>query len=381
MHSQNIVHRDIKPENVLLIKPWVEEDDYPKVKLIDFGAARYFKMGCGQRMRTVCGTVDYLSPQHVLGKGYDEKCDVWSCGVLAYQMLSGDMPFFAATNGEVKRKIREGKLSFPDAEWEEISLKAKDCIKSMLAYNDKERPSANVVLQTEWITDFAPTLDKALPWNLYDRIKGFQSFSKLKRLALTVIAQQLFAHDDFEILTQAFQSLDKCSNGFIPLDKMASVLKAEKTKLGELSLSSEDEVQIEDLVRSCNTSGNQNIDITEFLAATMDKPSYARADVLWFAFRVFDGDHDGKISKKDLAGLLGETSETSPIVKAIFEEVVATSKGGEECELDFDMFRRVLETDAGLPTFTVASEPLPTLLKLPTPTRRSTKDTYAFFGQ
>jgi len=81
-HSKNIVHRDMKPENLLLENP--ESFD---IKIIDFGLARTYsadKMMC-QRM----GTPYYIAPE-VLRKKYNEKCDIWSCGVILYILLSGN---------------------------------------------------------------------------------------------------------------------------------------------------------------------------------------------------------------------------------------------------------------------------------------------------
>ena len=85
LHSKKIAHRDIKPENILF-----ESNDALNVKLLDFGNSR--QMGENDAMHGVYGTAFYVAPE--VNKGdYDEKCDVWSIGVILYMLLSGNPPF------------------------------------------------------------------------------------------------------------------------------------------------------------------------------------------------------------------------------------------------------------------------------------------------
>lgn len=81
-----ILHRDLKPENILL--------KGNEVKLCDFG---WSNLDDKQNIRnTFCGTPEYLSPEMILGTGHDEKVDVWSLGVLMYEMFTGHSPFSAS---------------------------------------------------------------------------------------------------------------------------------------------------------------------------------------------------------------------------------------------------------------------------------------------
>jgi calcium-dependent protein kinase len=288
-----------------------------------------------------------MSPQHFLGKGYDEKCDIWSCGVLAYEMLSGAVPFLAPTEGETKKKIKNGHLKFPDDEWKEIGCKAKSIIKSMLTYDDTKRPRANELLQNEWIADFRTLSDIVVPDNLYDRMKRFHEAPKLKRIALSVIAQQIRDNSELDVLKEIFQVLDADRDGFITAEEMVSVFKKERA--------SEGKDDFEEVIRSCSTAGNQKIDITEFLAATMEKQSYDRKTVLLLAFHTFDSDHDGTISKKDLAGLLRETDIDSPIVRATFAEA-ANGEDTKELGIDFEAFQRIVAAEERFRKFTLSHE-------------------------
>ena len=108
-HKNNIVHRDLKPENILL-------DDNSKdlfIKIIDWGCAVSFSTD--KKMHEADGTAYYIAPE-VLREEYDEKCDVWSCGVILYIMLCGYPPFNGATDDEIFEKVRIGEFDYPKQE-------------------------------------------------------------------------------------------------------------------------------------------------------------------------------------------------------------------------------------------------------------------------
>jgi serine/threonine protein kinase len=103
LHDINIVHRDIKPENMLITEA---DSTMPEVKLVDFGEADIIDKkdeksnennadGCLYKR---AGTLTYMAPEVFFAnkddnKGYNELCDIWSVGVVAYLLLTGECPF------------------------------------------------------------------------------------------------------------------------------------------------------------------------------------------------------------------------------------------------------------------------------------------------
>ena len=83
MHKNNVVHRDIKPENIML-----EGGDtaLAAIKIIDFGTATKFTRGKGHREKL--GTFSYMAPEIMFQKTYNEKVDMWSLGIILYEMFT-----------------------------------------------------------------------------------------------------------------------------------------------------------------------------------------------------------------------------------------------------------------------------------------------------
>ena len=90
-----------------------------------------------------------------MNKLYNEKCDVWSCGVIMYILLCGYPPFKGNNHKEIFEKIKTGKFSFAANEWKNISKEAKYMIKKMLTFNPDERVSADVALNDQWIQSYS----------------------------------------------------------------------------------------------------------------------------------------------------------------------------------------------------------------------------------
>ncbi|MBN2715821.1 MAG: protein kinase, partial [Deltaproteobacteria bacterium] len=99
-HDKNIIHRDMKPENVMLCKRG-DETDF--VKVLDFGIAKMLEDGEKDQQKAltktgmVFGTPQYMSPEQVRGEKLDARSDIYSVGIILYEMLTGTIPFKADT--------------------------------------------------------------------------------------------------------------------------------------------------------------------------------------------------------------------------------------------------------------------------------------------
>lgn len=103
-------------------------------------------------MKEKLGTPYYIAPE-VLEENYGPKCDVWSCGVITYILLSGIPPFNGSNDNEIIQRVKLGKFSFHEKNWKDISENAKDFISQLLIKDPSKRPSAEDALNHPWIQE------------------------------------------------------------------------------------------------------------------------------------------------------------------------------------------------------------------------------------
>lgn len=145
LHRHGITHRDLKPENVLFYTPG--EDS--RIIITDFGFA-----SCrdpNSLLETYCGTLEYLSPEIILGKAYSNKVDIWAIGVIVYHMLSGTIPFYGRDVVSSYEEISKSQPSFKREVWQTISLKAKQFIQCALTKKEEQRFDAESALNHPWL--------------------------------------------------------------------------------------------------------------------------------------------------------------------------------------------------------------------------------------
>ncbi|XP_055951124.1 aurora kinase C-like isoform X1 [Argiope bruennichi] len=146
-HSKKVIHRDIKPENLLL-------GQNGELKIADFGWSVHAP---SSRRTTLCGTLDYLAPEMIENKTYDEKVDLWCLGILCYEFLVGKPPFEASNMHTTYSLIRSVALRFPSF----VSAEAQDFISRLLKKEPSERMSVDNVLKHPWVLKH--TAEEQLP--------------------------------------------------------------------------------------------------------------------------------------------------------------------------------------------------------------------------
>ena len=140
LHNNNIIHRDIKPENILI-------GDDNKIKLCDFGWAKELTL---ENRSTFCGTVEYMAPEIVGSENYDYGVDIWSLGILLYELLYGHSPFRADNTKNVMLNIKSHELTYEDKN-KNISHSCKDLIKKLLNNNPQKRYKIKDILEHPFV--------------------------------------------------------------------------------------------------------------------------------------------------------------------------------------------------------------------------------------
>ena len=138
----------MKPENLLLVSQNSQNFD---IKIADLGFAEKYNKETG--LDLVLGTPLYMAPELVQQQKYTEKVDIWSLGVITYQLLSGKTPFDGKNLEKINQNILKKKVTFSEKHWRNISNNAKDFILQCLERNQFQRPSIEDLFQHPWIAE------------------------------------------------------------------------------------------------------------------------------------------------------------------------------------------------------------------------------------
>jgi serine/threonine protein kinase len=133
-HEKKVIHRDIKPENLIL-------EPTGNAKLMDFGIARpVSRLTPGQTQAGfVVGTPQYLAPEQVQSGEIDTRADIYSAGVVLYEIFTGDVPFRAGTAMEVLVKHLQEEPPAPRSRWAEMPPRLEAAILRCLRKDPAER--------------------------------------------------------------------------------------------------------------------------------------------------------------------------------------------------------------------------------------------------
>ena len=147
-HGRKLVHRDVKPQNVLI-------DPDGRAKVTDFGIARSLESSGLTATGRVLGTTDYVSPEQAMGEDVDERSDVYSLGIVLYEMLVGDVPFQAETQVGVAMKHVNEPL--PDVQVERPDVSA--AVASVIDRSTTKDPRDRYNSVGEMVRDLEATLE------------------------------------------------------------------------------------------------------------------------------------------------------------------------------------------------------------------------------
>ncbi|KAF8821295.1 calcium-dependent protein kinase CDPK3 [Cardiosporidium cionae] len=336
MHRNKIVHRDLKPENLLLESKAKDAN----IRIIDFGLSTHFE--ASKKMKDKIGTAYYIAPE-VLRGTYDEKCDVWSIGVILYILLSGCPPFNGENEYDILKKVERGKFSFDLPQWKKISEPAKDLISKMLTYIPSMRISTKAALEHQWLKIINETEKVDLPSleSSIRNIRQFQGSQKLAQAALLYMGSKLTTKEETKELTEIFTKMDKNGDGQLDREELIDGYK-QLLQLQGRDVNDVDETAIEyeldQILESIDFDNNGAIDYSEFLTVAMDRSRLLSRERLERAFKMFDVDNSGKISSAELATLFGVTDIKSDTWNDILNGVDQNKDG----EIDFDEFQQML---------------------------------------
>ena len=309
--------------------------EYFTIKVIDFGTSGKIKKG--QKGKDVIGTPFYIAPE-VLNNKYDEKCDLWSCGVILYMMLSSEPPFDGDDDNEIYNKILTTDVQFNQQEWENISDDAKDLIKKLLTKNYKDRLSAVESLQHPWIQNIdnqkinfisIETLNQIVT-NLY----RYSAVQILQQASIAFIVHNLISREMTKELRKCFIQFDTNGDGRLDKKELINGLKMVDTK-------NDLEQEVDRVMKIIDVDGNGFIEYEEFLRASLDKNKILTSENVHIVFQLFDINKTGTISPNELKKVMGQNA--ADINEDVWNDIIKAIDLNKDGVISFYEFNAMLD--------------------------------------
>ena len=328
-HKMKVIHRDLKPENILINK---NENGFVSIKICDFGTSLRFKRG--EIQNEIVGSIYYIAPE-VLRKKYDAKCDIWSCGVIMYILLTGYPPFSGKDNQTIMNKILDGKYNTA-----RLNKRCKACIDlidNLLETDIDLRIRADVALKHKWFDIYksreirTDIEDPNVIEKYINNLKNYQKSSNITEFALAYLIHNHPELEEVDLACKIFAKIDKKGNGKI---------KKEDFYEGLSSFYQSDTLK-EDVSK---IFGNKKyIDYEEFIRASIDKKIFLTEESLQFAFNYFDKNGSGEITADDICSIFSEGNLTKKEIEKAKKMIKEANKNKSEI-IKFPEFCKIMKS-------------------------------------
>ena len=242
-----------------------------ELKLIYLGCSKIFT----QYRRTfedTIGTLVYCSPE-VLKNNYNQKCDIWSCGVIMYILLCGKYPFYGSSEEEITKKILVGNFNFDNDNFKNVSDNAKDLIKKCLIHDKNKRITVKDALKHEF---FAGEIDinnifedKIDTKNVLINLKNnSRKISKFYQTVLAFLSYNFADKEELKKLRKIFYKIDLNLDGKLSKEELFLAYKEAGIKINK--------EELEKLINLIDFDGNGSIEYEEFIRVTLPKEQLLR---------------------------------------------------------------------------------------------------------
>ena len=303
-----------------------------ELKLIDFGCAKIFTK-YKKNFEDTIGTLLYCSPE-VLRNNYSKECDIWSCGIIMYVLLSGHFPFFGKTEDEITKKILSGKFVFNKKYFSNVSDKAKDLISKCLIYNKNKRITAEEALKHEFFADdinpnniFEDVIDSK---HVLNSLKNYSNHSKIYQTVLAFLSHNYADKEEINRLKKIFYKIDLNLDGKLTKDELFVAFKEAGMEMKNS--------QLNKVIESIDFDGNGSIEYEEFIRVTLPKERLFTEKNLKIAFDMFDLNKSGTISFNEFKEILGiKKIRDQKVYKELLEEIPIK----ENEEMTFEQFKKL----------------------------------------
>ena len=357
LHFNNIIHRDLKLENILVSKISMinikgKINEFLHIKIIDFGTA---KLKQKSNEKTVIGTLIYMAPE-VIKQNYNNKCDLWSIGVILYILITGDIPFEGKTEEEITTAILKGKYNKNNERLKKFPKSLQSLLRHLLDINPETRYSAIQALNCEFFKKYDPNiLYKKIIQNqnldkYFDNLINYQLTTKMEQMFLAIICHHRIFDEEQNNILILFGYLNKKKDGLLTKKELYEGLtdyyKMKGEETGDYSkynlLVYGD--TIEEIFILLDTDNSDYIEYEEFIRGCLEKNILMKDDYVKELFKKIDKENKGEICLEQIRELIkGITNDSNKIIDEIIEDIHTTFGIKDEDIINYEQFKELFQ--------------------------------------
>jgi calcium-dependent protein kinase len=289
MHERNICHRNISTKKLIF--------DGKTVLLTGLNYALPYKKKTLFKDSHVEN--EFKSPEAIEGKGYNQKADVWSMGIVFHIIITGTHPFEGQTLLDMEQNIINQPFSLEKLKKTKISEEAIDVITKMLEKDTNKRFEAKELLKMAWFTSKKEKVSELHV--VRTSIQEFQKRNKLLDQFKKFYVQQVLNIDEKAEIAQAFKDFDVDNNGVLTYDEFKLAINS------TFFCMNEDEVLA--LFREMDTNKNGVIEFSEFMVGLMGRNESLNKERIHHLFELVDTDQSGYVTIEEFRKLMGKDKQ------------------------------------------------------------------------
>ena len=273
-----------------------------------------------------------MAPE-VTDSEYNEKCDVWSCAIIMYMLLTGNPPFQGNNDDEIILSVKKQEYSLERPELIKVSEEAKDLIKKILVPEEKRLSAAEALLHP-WFNSnpMRKNIRRTTITSVTENLKNFKSSFKLQEAVQAFIINQIMPINDTRPTREVFSLIDKDQDGKINEADLIDYLQQNMEE-------NEAKSSAKRMMKQIDSEGKGWIEYSQYLRASLDISTILSRKNLITAFNMLDTQKEGYISAEKLMSALSTDESSIEVWKSV---IIEAGKKGDGT-IDMQQFIELLQ--------------------------------------
>ena len=339
LHERNMIHRNIKLETIMvdhIEKDISTSEPFFFVKIRDFSTCKYLEPN--EKENQIVGDIYYMAPE-VIEEEYDEKCDIWSVGVILYMLITKKAPFEANDKEKIMDKIVEEDYNKNSRKLLDVSEEVRDLIDKLLEKDPEKRPSAKEALEHPWFKKFngrgAFSNFKFEDFNtIIDKLFDYKPLNKLQEIVLSFLVHNSPSNNENVKIMKIFRYLNASGDCKLTKEEL-------KKGLYKYRIKSEVNVLVDELFEKLELKeDNDYIEYEKFLRLCIDKNALFTKENLKNIFNYINYDKGEGITAQKIMKTFNIKKEE--ISEALFNDLIIKKDNNNDMILNFAEFERII---------------------------------------